>query len=58
MKKTLNKLVALIFMVSTALLAGGYHHGEPSPIPEPSTSLLIAGGLIGIAVIARKRGKK
>ncbi|MBN2429556.1 MAG: PEP-CTERM sorting domain-containing protein [Deltaproteobacteria bacterium] len=49
--KTITLDISNIESVSHVSLA-------PAPVPEPSTILLLGGGLLGLGIYGRKRGKK
>ena len=57
--------IALIAIFAGLLMAGDpfghphgggdYHGGPMSPVPEPQTWLLMAGGLVGLITLARRK---
>ena len=50
----MTRVLFLLLAMSTAALAG-----VPNPVPEPSTVLLMGGGLAALILVARRRmGKK
>jgi hypothetical protein len=58
--RSITKLTTIFLLAAVALLANGGHHsgdhhGGPSEIPEPSTWLMMAGGVGALVWVHRRR---